>query len=225
MLKKILTALVMLFLAASAAFAQVDVNKADQAALDSIKGIGPKISQAIVDERNAHGPFKDWADFEKRVKGVADKKAAALSQAGLTVNGQPMANAPASSANAGKKEAASVSTTTTATGKTGMQADSAKTGGPANAVSQNAATSSGKSMTPPPASAKNGQPTSNANVATGTPGTKAVMPLGGSANGESKTGMRTEPMRKSNAKANESVTQNSATVQGKPATPAMPAAK
>ena len=117
MLKKILTALVMLFLAASAAFAQVDVNKGDQAALDSIKGIGPKISQTIVDERNAHGAFKDWADFEKRVKGIGDKKAAALSQAGLTVNGQPISNASMSSAGAGKKDASSAASPANGTGK------------------------------------------------------------------------------------------------------------
>lgn len=219
MLKKILTAFVGLFLAASAAFAQVDVNKGDQAALDSIKGIGPKISQAIVDERNAHGAFKDWADFEKRVKGIGDKKAAALSQAGLTVNGQSMSNAPASSANAGKKDAAPVTSAATGAGKTGMQTDSAKNGGQANAAPQNAATSSGKSTTLPSASAKNGQPTSTT-VPIGSPSTKAAMPLNGSASGEVKTGVRTEPTRKSNAKEAGSVSQNPIASPSKPAIPA-----
>jgi hypothetical protein len=32
--------------------------------------------------------FKDWADFQKRVKGVGDKRAAKLSEAGLQVNGK-----------------------------------------------------------------------------------------------------------------------------------------
>ena len=54
------------------AFAQVDVNKADAAALDSVKGVGPAMSKAIIDERTKAGPFKDWADFQKRVKGVAE---------------------------------------------------------------------------------------------------------------------------------------------------------
>jgi competence protein ComEA len=71
------------------AFAQVDVNKADQAALDGVKGIGPKTSKAILDERKKGGEFKDWADFEKRVKGVGGKSADKLSESGLTVNGQP----------------------------------------------------------------------------------------------------------------------------------------
>jgi competence protein ComEA len=70
------------------AFAQVDVNKADATALDSVKGVGPAMSKKIIDERSKGGEFKDWADFQKRVKGVGDKSAAKLSQAGLQVNGK-----------------------------------------------------------------------------------------------------------------------------------------
>jgi competence protein ComEA len=70
------------------AFAQVDVNKADAAALDSVKGIGPKTSKLIIDERTKGGDFKDWADFEKRVKGVGPKNAQKLSMAGLQVGGK-----------------------------------------------------------------------------------------------------------------------------------------
>jgi competence protein ComEA len=81
------------------AFAQVDVNKADQAALDGVKGIGPTMSKRIIDERKKGGEFKDWADFEKRVKGIGDKSSAKLSQAGLVVNGQSKPNAPAANAN------------------------------------------------------------------------------------------------------------------------------
>jgi competence protein ComEA len=95
MLKKIL--LVLGTCAASLCFAlvPVDINKADQAALDGVKGIGPVTSKAILDERKRGGPFKDWTDFSARVKGIGDKKAANLSRAGLTVNGQAKANAPA----------------------------------------------------------------------------------------------------------------------------------
>jgi competence protein ComEA len=87
MLKKLLLAVATLVATMSLAFAQVDVNKADQAALDSVKGIGPAKSKAILDER-AKGEFKDWADFEKRVKGIGGKNAAKLSEAGLQVNGK-----------------------------------------------------------------------------------------------------------------------------------------
>jgi competence protein ComEA len=85
MLKKILAFVVMLY-AAVAMAASVDVNKATDAQLDAVKGIGPATSKAIVAERKK-GDFKDWADFISRVKGIGDKKAEALSKEGLTVNG------------------------------------------------------------------------------------------------------------------------------------------
>lgn len=70
------------------AYAQVDINRADQAALESIKGVGPSMSKSMLEERTKGGNFKDWNDVEKRVKGVGPASAARLSQAGLTVNGQ-----------------------------------------------------------------------------------------------------------------------------------------
>jgi competence protein ComEA len=88
MFKKLLLVVAMLVGMMGAAFAQVDVNKADQAALDGVKGIGPKTSKAILDERKKGGDFKDWADLEKRVKGIGGKSADKLSASGLTVNGQ-----------------------------------------------------------------------------------------------------------------------------------------
>lgn len=88
MLKKLMFAVAALTVATGFAFAQVDVNKADQVALDGVKGIGPKTSKAILDERKKGGNFKDWNDFEGRVKGVGEKSAVRLSDAGLTVNGQ-----------------------------------------------------------------------------------------------------------------------------------------
>ena len=87
MIKKLMLAIAMLVASTSFAFAQVDVNKADAAALDGVKGVGPSMSKAILAERSK-GEFKDWADFQKRVKGVGDKTAVKLSQAGLQVNGK-----------------------------------------------------------------------------------------------------------------------------------------
>lgn len=98
MFKKLLLAVITLIATMGFAFAQVDVNKADQAALDSVKGIGPVTSKAIVDERAKGGPFKDWADFESRVKGVGPKSSVKLSEAGLQVNGQAKSGAPAAPA-------------------------------------------------------------------------------------------------------------------------------
>ena len=88
MLKKIALFLTSIFLIASQAYAVVEVNSADQAALDSITGVGPATSKAILDERKKGGNFKDWSDLEGRVKGVGPKNAVKLSAAGLVVNGQ-----------------------------------------------------------------------------------------------------------------------------------------
>jgi len=87
MIKKLMLAVAALAVSSGIAFAQVDVNKADAAALDGVKGVGPSMSKAILDER-AKGEFKDWADLQGRIKGLGDKKAAKLSEAGLVVNGK-----------------------------------------------------------------------------------------------------------------------------------------
>jgi competence protein ComEA len=116
MLKKLLLAVVTLLATMSFAFAAVDVNKADQAALDGVKGIGPAKSKAILAERTKAGDFKDWADFEKRVKGIGEKNSVKLSEAGLTVNGQAKAGAPAKAEapkSAGKASASSSASSST----------------------------------------------------------------------------------------------------------------
>ena len=77
---------VVLMLCAAAAMAAVDVNKATEAQLDSVKGIGPVTSKLIMSERKK-GEFKNWQDFIDRVKGVGDDRAAKLSAEGLTING------------------------------------------------------------------------------------------------------------------------------------------
>ncbi|HTD04260.1 ComEA family DNA-binding protein [Undibacterium sp.] len=106
MFKKLLLVIATLIATMGFAFAQVDVNKADQAALDGVKGIGPVKSKAIIEERTKGGNFKDWSDFETRVKGIGDKNSTKLSAAGLTVNGQAKAGAPAAAAKASAKASA-----------------------------------------------------------------------------------------------------------------------
>ena len=92
MFKRLLAALFALI--AATAFAAVDVNKASQAELESVKGIGPAISGKILDERKK-GNFKDWPDLVERVKGVGEGNAAKFSNEGLTVNGQGFKGAAA----------------------------------------------------------------------------------------------------------------------------------
>ena len=85
MLKTFIATLLALFTAV--AFAAVDINKATQADLEAVKGIGPAAASKILAERQT-GAFKDWSDVMQRVGGIKESKAAKLSEAGLTVNGQ-----------------------------------------------------------------------------------------------------------------------------------------
>jgi competence protein ComEA len=101
MIKKLLLAAAFCLTAVFAHAADVEINKADQAALDGVKGIGPSLSKNIIEERKK-GDFKDWADLEKRVKGVKEKKAMRLSDAGLRINGQALQASPGSQAAMGK---------------------------------------------------------------------------------------------------------------------------
>lgn len=71
---------------AATCFAGVDVNKANAAELDSIKGIGPAMSSKILAERKK-GAFKDWNDLIDRVSGVGAGNASKFSKEGLTVAG------------------------------------------------------------------------------------------------------------------------------------------
>lgn len=71
-----------------AALADVELNRATEAQLDGLRGIGPPTTRAILAERDK-GEFADWADFTERVKGFGPKRAANLSADGLRINGQP----------------------------------------------------------------------------------------------------------------------------------------
>ena len=103
MFKKLFAAIAGLVLAVSA-FAAVDANKASQAELEGVKGIGPVISTLIISERKK-GDFKDWNDLVVRVKGVGDKSAAKFSESGLTVNGATFTGAPVATKPAEKPSA------------------------------------------------------------------------------------------------------------------------
>lgn len=114
MLKKLLLLFLAVGFSLSAALAQaVEVNTADETALESVKGIGPVHAKAIIDERTKNGPFKDADDLATRVKGIGPKSVQNLEAAGLTINGSsaPPATKPAASATKSMKGAAPAATT------------------------------------------------------------------------------------------------------------------
>ncbi|WP_321816814.1 MULTISPECIES: ComEA family DNA-binding protein [unclassified Paraburkholderia] len=118
MFKKLL-ALAALLAAFGQAFGAVDVNSANEDALRGIKGIGPARAKAILDERGAHGPFKDASDLGKRVKGLGGHTVERLQAEGLSVGpGDGKATQTANAAAGGKGAPAKGSATPAATGTT-----------------------------------------------------------------------------------------------------------
>lgn len=73
-------------LLAGSAHAGIDVNTATEADLDGLRGIGPATTRAILEQR-AQRPYAGWDDLLARVPGLGGKRAQALSEAGLTVDG------------------------------------------------------------------------------------------------------------------------------------------
>jgi len=91
--------------------AAVEVNSADQSALESVRGLGPSKAKAILAERKKNGPFKDSNDLHTRVKGIGEKTVERLMKNGLTVNSKGLAEVgktpspKGDSKRGGKKEA------------------------------------------------------------------------------------------------------------------------
>jgi competence protein ComEA len=143
MLKKLLMLFVALGLSLSALMAAaVEVNTADETALETVKGIGPAHAKAIIDERTKNGPFKDADDLVSRVKGIGPKSVQNLEAAGLTINGSsapPAGNGKSASTSKSSKTA----TTTTAAAAASSPATAAAPAATAtNAASGTTATQS-----------------------------------------------------------------------------------
>ena len=129
MLKKLLMLFVALSLSLAAGLAAaVEVNTADQAALESVKGLGPVKSKAIIDERAKNGPFKDADDLANRVKGLGTKSVGHLEENGLTIGGSSTPpkgvklSKPAATTSATTTPAGTATTSTTATAGTAATA-------------------------------------------------------------------------------------------------------
>jgi competence protein ComEA len=103
----IMAAFVGLFLLSGHAIAKVEINSADQAALESVRGLGPSKAKAILLERKKNGPFKDSTDLHTRVKGIGEKTVERLMQNGLTINNKTVAGTSKDKSTSNPKAASS----------------------------------------------------------------------------------------------------------------------
>lgn len=107
-MRKLILAIIGFFMAINLAFAAVDLNSADEATLDSLKGVGPVKAKAIADERKKNGPFKNLDDVQARVKGIGPATIAGWKKDGAAVVGggsTPVADTKADTKAAAKKDA------------------------------------------------------------------------------------------------------------------------
>jgi competence protein ComEA len=89
--KTLLAVLALAFAALTHAGEAIDINRADAATLAQLHGIGPAKAQAIVEYREANGPFLQVEDLAK-VKGIG-LRTVEDNRAMVTVGGEPVASA------------------------------------------------------------------------------------------------------------------------------------
>ena len=64
----------------------LEINQANEAELDSIKGMGPAMTRKVLNAR-VEKPFINWKDLMSRVTGIGKNKAQQFSDQGVLVNG------------------------------------------------------------------------------------------------------------------------------------------
>ena len=64
----------------------LEINQANEAELDSIKGMGPAMTRKVLAARTER-LFMNWTDLKSRVTGIGKNKAQQFSDQGVLVNG------------------------------------------------------------------------------------------------------------------------------------------
>jgi competence protein ComEA len=122
-MKKLLLALVMCLVLAGSAAAAVNINTASKEELTSLKGVGDKRAQEIIDYRKKNGDFKSVDDLEK-VPGIGPGIMKQI-RSQVSVSGKTTVDKPAKASEPAKAKGAETKKVETAKGDT-MKADKAK---------------------------------------------------------------------------------------------------
>jgi competence protein ComEA len=125
-MKTLLLAFALWFVLAGAAFAGVNINTATKEELTSLKGVGEKRAEDIIDYRKKHGDFKSVDDLQK-VPGIGSSLLKQI-RSDVTVTGKTSIEKPAK-AKAGGSTKGKGSTAKAAVKPKGdaMKSDMAKT--------------------------------------------------------------------------------------------------
>lgn len=137
-MKKLLLALIMCLALAGTALAVVNINTATKEELTTIKGIGDKRAQEIIDYRKKNGDFKSVDELEK-VPGIGPGTMKQI-RSQITVSGKTATDKPADKGT--KTKTSEVKKSETSQGDS-MKSDTAK----AKSSSDNAKSDSMKSDT------------------------------------------------------------------------------
>lgn len=100
-MKKMLFVLIALLTLSASVFAEVNINTASQAELESLNGLGPVKAKAIIDYRKKNGNFKSVADLDA-VDGIGEKTVKALGKE-VTVSGKTLTKAATTATKAATK--------------------------------------------------------------------------------------------------------------------------
>jgi competence protein ComEA len=103
-MKRLLMALVVGLAVAGVALAAVNINTATKEELTSLKGIGEKRAQEIINYRTKNGPFKTVDDLEK-VPGIGPGIMKQI-RSNVTVSGKTVVDKPAAGDAKGKSSEA-----------------------------------------------------------------------------------------------------------------------